>query len=269
MIIDFHTHTFPDKIAGPAIAKLAAICNQQPFYQRHCFSNPSKDEGMESKPAVLLSIATKPSQQHTINDCAIALNREHGNQVTALGCIHYENPDVTQELERIAAAGIKGIKIHPDYQQCEIDDPRWDEAFSTCQRLGLFVLTHAGYDPVSPDHIYAPVEKCAKVISRYPDLKLVLAHFGGMYQWEQAERLLIGKSRNLWLDTAMVGGRIPKEQYLRMIRNHGADRILLASDCPWSTAPHERYALEQLQLTKEELDQICWKNAADLLSLSI
>lgn len=269
MIIDFHTHTFPDKIAGPAIAKLAAICNQQPFTNGTVSQTLQKMREWKVNRAVLLSIATKPSQQHTINDCAIALNREHGNQVTALGCIHYENPDVTQELERIAAAGIKGIKIHPDYQQCEIDDPRWDEAFSTCQRLGLFVLTHAGYDPVSPDHIYAPVEKCAKVISRYPDLKLVLAHFGGMYQWEQAERLLIGKSRNLWLDTAMVGGRIPKEQYLRMIRNHGADRILLASDCPWSTAPHERYALEQLQLTKEELDQICWKNAADLLSLSI
>ena len=31
MTIDFHTHTFPDRIAGPAIAKLAAVCNQQPF----------------------------------------------------------------------------------------------------------------------------------------------------------------------------------------------------------------------------------------------
>lgn len=267
MIIDFHTHTFPDKIAGPAIAKLAAVCGQQPFTNGTLSHTLEKMGEWGVDRAVLLSIATKPSQQRTINDCAIALNREHGDRVSALGCIHYANSDVTEELERIAAAGIKGIKIHPDYQQCEIDDPRWEETFSACQRLGLFLLTHAGYDPVSPDHIYAPVEKSVKVLERYPNLKLVLAHFGGMYQWDQVEELLAGKSRNLWLDTAMVGGRIPKEQYLRIIRRHGADRILLASDCPWSTAPQELCALKELGLSGEELEQICWKNAVGLLGL--
>lgn len=178
MIVDFHVHTFPDKIAAAAVAKLAAISSMEPFTDGTVSSTLSHLGDWGTDRAVLLSIATKPGQQHTINDCAIALNQRYPDQVTALGCIHYDNPDVTQELERIAAAGIRGIKIHPDYQDCEIDDPRWDEAFSACEQLGLFVLTHAGFDPVSPKHIYAPPEKSARVLQRHPRLKLVLAHLG-------------------------------------------------------------------------------------------
>lgn len=89
-----------------------------------------------------------------------------------------------------------------------------------------------------------------------------------MNQWDQVEEFLVGKSRNLWLDTAMAGGNVPEEQYLRIIRNHGADRILLASDCPWSTTPKEIRALEKLGLTQEEKERIYGENAAELLGLS-
>ena len=94
--------------------------------------------------------------------------------------------------------------------------------------------------------------------------KLVLAHMGGFMQWDDVEEYLVGQP--VWFDTAVVFGKIPDEQFIRMVRNHGNDKILFASDSPWADQKEFVKHLQSLPLTGEEKDNIFHNNAVRLLS---
>ncbi|MDE7278783.1 MAG: amidohydrolase family protein, partial [Oscillospiraceae bacterium] len=66
---------------------------------------------------------------------------------------------------------------------------------------------------------------------------------------------------------AYIDGTISDEQALRIIRNHGADKILFASDCPWHPSCRERKMLERLSLTDTERELISHVNAEKLLNI--
>jgi len=93
----------------------------------------------------------------------------------------------------------------------------------------------------------------------------VLAHLGGHAMWDDVERLLVG--RDVYFDTAMGFECFPTEQFLRIVRNHGADKILFGSDSPWSNASREIEILRSLPLDKKEKEQILSLNAKRLLGL--
>ena len=98
-----------------------------------------------------------------------------------------------------------------------------------------------------------------------PDMTMVLAHFGGMYKWDDVEKYLVGE--DIYFDTAFVGGEISDEQYERIIKAHGADKVLLGSDCPWQKTSKEVEYIEKLNLTAEEKELIYFKNAKRLLMI--
>lgn len=266
MIVDFHMHSFPDAIAAPALAKLAETAGIAPVGRATVSDTLEKLEQWRVDRGVLLNIATNPRQQGHINDHVIRINREHGDRVTAFGSVHFANEDITAELERLYENGVQGIKIHPTYQACLINDKRWEEAYRACERLGLIVVAHAGYDPYDKDVIWATPRQSAEVVDAFPKLKLVLAHLGGLYQWDEVERELVGK--NVYFDTAMCDGQIDPAQYLRIIRHHGSQRIVLGSDCPWHSTEQEIARLRTLGLTDVEERRILGENAAELLGLS-
>jgi predicted TIM-barrel fold metal-dependent hydrolase len=70
----------------------------------------------------------------------------------------------------------------------------------------------------------------------------------------------------MYLDTSMGFSYYPHEQFLRIVKAHGADKILFGSDSPWSKAGEEIAALQSLPLSEEEKAKILYKNAEKLLS---
>ena len=115
MIIDFHVHIFPDKIAKKAIGNLARISGLTPFTDGTIKDTMDKLKACGVDKAVFLNIATKPSQMTTINDEAARLNSMYEN-FTSFGSVHPDGENCLNELERINSLGIRGIKLHPDYQ---------------------------------------------------------------------------------------------------------------------------------------------------------
>jgi predicted TIM-barrel fold metal-dependent hydrolase len=93
--------------------------------------------------------------------------------------------------------------------------------------------------------------------------KVVLAHMGGFNQWDEVEEYLVGK--NIWFDTSYTFQHIQPEQFLRIVRNHGADRILFGTDSPWGGQKECIEYLSKLELSQEELECIFWKNGASIL----
>lgn len=261
MYIDFHTHAFADELAERAIKKLVAIfpCDVNTDGTVADLKRVLRGDGVER--AVMLPIATKPTQQRTINDISVKLN---SYELICFGSTHPDAPDRAEEMERIHSLGLKGIKLHPDYQNFFIEDERMTPVYEKCQELGLIVAFHSGYDPISPELHHCTPEAAGRLARKYPDLRFVFAHLGGMYCFDDTEKYLVGL-RNVWLDTAFLAGRISDEQLMRVIRNHGSDRILLGSDMPWQRTSAVIEMIKNLPLTEKEKEQIFHENAENLL----
>ncbi len=220
----------------------------------------------EADLAVVLNVVTKPGQETTVNNTAKTFSE--GGTVY-FGSVHPESAHASFEVHRIASLGLKGIKIHPDYQHTELWDEKYFPIFEAAEKLGLVVVTHAGWDPLSPDHVHATPEMAARVLSVFPKLTLVLAHFGGMYRYDEVEERLAGTFENLYLDTAFSVGMLSCEQARRIVQKHGAHRVLFGSDFPWHTTREEAAFVRSLRLSEEEESLILWKNAARLLGLTV
>ena len=147
MIIDFHTHTFPDKIAGRALTKLSHNSHSKPFTDGTDTGlvRSMKESGIDL--SVILPVATDPAQVMGINDSAARREEERlAEGLISFGAMHPDYEDWHGELARIRENGMKGIKIHPVYQETDLDDIRLLRIYDRCAELGLSVVIHAGFD---------------------------------------------------------------------------------------------------------------------------
>ncbi|MDX9867472.1 MAG: amidohydrolase family protein [Kiritimatiellia bacterium] len=261
-VFDFHAHLYPDALARNVVEALARR-----------FGNPAAFDGtvdgMTRELAVSglcgalnLPVATRPDQVRSINDWAAANNR---GPVYSLATLHPDTRDIPGTLEALRAAGFRGIKLHPEYQAFRLDDPRLAPVWETCPALGLFVFLHAGGERVFTPPFHSTPSDVAALLDRYPELTLVAAHLGGFQMWDEAEERLIG--RPLYLDLSHTFFWMPDTQILRMVRRHGADRILFGSDAPWQKPAAVLAAFLNLPFREAEQRKILWENAARLLRL--
>lgn len=261
-MIDFHTHIFPEKIAEKTLKFLASRCHIDPYTDGTApgLSASTKEAGLEM--SVILPVVTKPSQFQSIN--RFAMQFQEGS-LLSFGGIHPDNEDYKEKLKELKHMEFKGIKLHPDYQETFIDDIRYKRIISYASELDLIVSVHAGFDPGYPDCIHCPPQKALDVIRDVQPQKLVLAHMGGFMMWDEVEAYLTGE--NIWMDTAAVFGHIPEEQFVRIVRAHGADRILFATDSPWGGQKEFAEYFRNLPLSDEEKEAIARENARKLLGM--
>ena len=262
MIIDFHAHAFNDKIVQRAMQTLVKNSGGVLPHTDGSISDlirKQKEAGIDF--SVVLNIATKPSQQKVINDWAQEKN--HGS-IISFGSIHPFAEDALEELERIKARGLKGIKLHPDYQDFFVDDDRMLKIYDKISELGLIVVFHSGIDIGYNEPTRCTPKRLAAVL---PQIKspVVAAHFGGYLMWYDVEEYLVGK--NLYLDTSFSYSRIPPKQAQRIVKNHGADRVLYGTDSPWSGMQEEIRLIQHIGLSEEEQQLILGKNAQRLLGI--
>ncbi len=268
MIIDFHTHIFPERIAEQAISSL----------EEHAGIKAATDgtlEGLRDSMrqygidfSVVLPVITRTEQFESVNQYAAKINHTHN--IISFGGIHPDHDHVTERLEYIKHLGLCGVKLHPDYQGAYIDDIRYLRILRECVRLKLVSVIHAGLDIGFPAPIHCPPDRALLMLREVlkdvtGDSGIVLAHVGGHLQWRLVEELLVGQ--NVYFDLAFCMNRIEPEQLMRIIRKHGSERILFATDSPWSNQGEMVSYLYSLPLTDAELDNIFYKNARRLLGM--
>ena len=282
MIIDIHTHTFPDKIAAATLDKLKHLSHTIPFTDGTAAGLAASMARAGVDRSVVMPVATSPRQVPHVNDASARMN-ELGAQtgVLSFGCIHPDFDGWKEELARVRDLGLKGIKLHPQYQDTDFDDPRYLRILDRCGELGLVVLTHAGLDIGMPGKDNCAPEMVARALEQVGPVKLVLAHMGGWRQWDRVEALLPGTG--VYLDTSFSLGEITplddghyrpgdlplldEAAFLRMVRRFGPDRILFGTDSPWDDQGAALARLRALPLEKSELDAILGGSAQKLLEL--
>lgn len=264
MIVDFHTHTFPDKIAAKTIALLSEKGGIKPYRDGTLGSlcESMKNSGVDY--SVVLPIATLARQERTINTLSAELNGK--NNVFYAGAIHPDCADVGGTLDYIKQIGLFGIKLHPDYQGVHFDDPRYVSIMRKAAQRGLYIVTHAGIDVGYRDHVHCTPDMILNVLSELSgviDNKLVLAHLGGYELTDEVLEKIIGKP--VYMDTAAVLGLYPKK-CKQIIESHGADKILFATDSPWTSQKENIEIIKSFGFSKEDEDKIFYKNAEKILN---
>lgn len=264
MIIDFHTHTFPDKIARASIESLSKCSGITPHTDGTLdgLKRSMEEDGVDI--SVILPVVTRPAQFETVNKVAAKICEKENNLIS-FGGIHPDCSDIKQKMREIRSLGLKGIKIHPAYQEVYMDDIRYLRILEAATEENLVISVHAGVDIGLPEPVYAAVEKILHAIRETKPEKFVLAHLGGWKEWDAVEELTAGE--NVYLDTAFLEDYISDEQLLRIIRKHGTDKILFGTDCPWSGQRESIERLEKLPLTEAEKQLIFAENAKKLLGL--
>jgi predicted TIM-barrel fold metal-dependent hydrolase len=283
MIIDIHTHTFPDAIAARAVDKLKHNSHTEPVLDGTALSLSASAKAAGVDLAVIQPVATSPAQVREIDDGAIETNRTSSvTRLASFGCMHPAFGDPEGELARIAEAGVKGIKLHPVYQLTDIDDPAYVRVLRAAASCGLLVLIHAGIDVGFLERTYSDVGKIARALDAAPEGRYILAHMGGWRQWDEAEDLFAGR-KNVWIDTSFSLGdmrplddgfydthslsRLSEEHFLQMAGAFGADRVCFGTDSPWEDQAAEIARIRALPLECAEKEAILGGNAAKLVEI--
>lgn len=265
MIIDFHTHIFPEKIAGKTIESLENLSGIKASTNGTLEGLLASMERTGVDMSVIMPVATKPSQMESINAYAKEICDMYPGKLISFGGIHPDCEDYKSELNHIKELGLKGIKIHPDYQRVMIDDVRFMNIIEYASELGLVILTHAGIDIGLPEPVHCPPQKMRKVIDKIKPEKMIVAHYGGWKQWQEVYEYLAGE--NVYLDTAFTFDYIEKEMFLKILQKHGEDKILFATDSPWSHATRDIQAVNNMPLADSIKQKIFSKNAKKLLQI--
>lgn len=266
MVVDFHTHIFPEKIAAKTIAYLEEKAHIKSFGDGTEEGLVKSMEAAGVDVSIVLPVVTKPEQFHTINEFAARLNEKYRNEKTRLwsfGGIHPDSADYKGELRTIKELGLLGVKLHPDYQDTFFDDVKYMRILDYASELGLVSVVHAGVDVGFPDNVRCSPERISRVLNEVAPKDLVLAHYGSFDMWEEVEEMLAG--RDVYLDTAFTAGYIKDETFLDILKKHGADRILFATDSPWSGQKETLEFLRGLAMDKKDLQKILGQNAEKLV----
>ena len=201
MIVDIHTHTFPDKIAGRTIEKLQGVSHSAAFSDGTAAGLRASMARAGVDRSVVLPVATHPGQVERVNDASARMNETtEETGILSLGCIHPDFANWREELERVAALGLRGVKLHPVYQGVDLDDVRYLRILERCGELGLVVITHAGWDIGFPGQVNCSPRMVLRAVKQVGPVKLVLAHMGGWRCWDEVEELLW--DTGVCLDTA-------------------------------------------------------------------
>lgn len=263
-IIDFHTHAFPDKIAGKTIELLSAKGGIPAHTDGTSEGLRRALSGAGISLGIVLPVVTRPEQFESITRFATQINEEQ-NDLLSFGGIHPDTADYKKELKTLFDLGFRGIKLHPDYQGVYFDDIRYMRIMEYASELGLIIVTHAGVDIGFPDVVRCTPKRALKVLREIKPDKLVLAHMGGWSLWDEVIDTLAGEP--VYMDTAYSMGHISEEQFVNLCRLHGAENILFATDCPWGNPKKDVETFLSMPLHPEAQELILHKNAERLLGL--
>ncbi len=265
MIIDFHTHIFPDAIAERTVDMLYQRCKIAPS------TNGTVDGLLQSMEragvdmSVILPVVTKPSQFYSINTFAQSINEKYAGRLISFGGIHPDSEDYKKELRIIKEMGLPGIKLHPEYQNTMIDDVRYMNIIEYASELGLIISTHAGKDSGFTHAKHCPPDRMRKVLDTIKPEKFIVAHYGGWKQWEMVYEYLAGA--DVYIDTSVTLNYIEQDLFLKIWEKHDKNKILFATDSPWDDAAVAVQKLRALPVPQEEKEAVFCRNAKRLLGL--
>lgn len=264
MLIDFHAHVFPDELAPRAMGALLPSVEglYTPVHDGTVGGLLRNMDEWGIDVSVVMPVITKASQVRKTNEWVKSVCSD---RIVGFGGIYPRADTWREDIDFVAELGLKGLKFHAEYQDFVLDDPYMLRIYDYALGRGLILLHHAGYDPAYPPPYRSSPRQFRRIADAMRGGVIVAAHLGGHDQWDDVEEFLTGTG--IYLDTSMGFAYFPSGQFCRIVQKHGADKILFASDSPWSDARAEAERLKTLPLAQADKDAILGGNAKRLLAL--
>jgi len=234
-VIDAHVHIFPTKV-------FEAIWRWFDAYAWRIRYRLDAEQVVEFLRArgvrrcVALHYAHKPGIARSLNEFAREVSAAHRDVVIPFGTVFPGEPDAAEIVREAFAMGLHGIKLHCHVQKMSADDPRLDAIYRECEDAGRTVVIHSGREPASPAYgldtrALCAAEQIARVLQRFPRLRMVVPHLGAD-EFAEYEALL-GKHENLYLDTTcVVSGLFTAPTIAMGVVERHPDRVLYGTDFP-------------------------------------
>lgn len=268
MIIDFHTHIFPDKIARKTIDLLSEKGGIPPFSDGSVDGLLRAMTEADVDVAVTLPVLTNPGSFESVNRFAVQVNERFAREdrrLISFGAIHPACEEIDGKMRWLKEHGFLGVKLHPDYQDTFINDDGYVRILQCAKEYDLIVLTHAGPDAAYPETVHCPPVLVRELIRKVPHSKFVLAHCGGYEMWDEVLSVLCGE--DVYFDTAYVLRFIGEETFKKFLDRHGEDKILFATDSPWSDIKRDVEILKSFSLGENTEQKLFERNAKKLLKI--
>lgn len=261
-VINSHCHIYPNKIAARAVEGI------RDFYDLHMSLNGTVEGLLKDGETVgvvhylVHSVATTPKQVKSINEFISEEVHVRPDILTGFGTLHPDSEDIEGDLDHIIELGLKGVKVHPDFQQFALNEERAFRMARAIDDRDLPLMIHCG----DFRYNYSNPEQLKPLLEEFPDLLVIGAHFAGWSMWEKATEELAG-TPNLIVDTSSSLYALSPETARDLIHAYGADRVLWATDFPMWESKSEMEMFNKIDLTEEERNMILYENAAKLLGL--
>ncbi len=265
VVIDIHTHAFPDEIAYKAVPLLASKANVKPALNGTLKALEQSMDKAGIDVSLICSIATKPTQFQNILNWS--LENSSNKRFIFVPSVHPAAPEVIKQIEEIARLGFKGIKMHPYYQQFILDEERMFPLYKKMADLNLFLICHTGFDIAFPrDRIADPI-RISNVIQKVPALKFIATHTGAWEDWDEVEKHLLGKK--IYIETSFSLSYLGKEKFKQLLFKHNPEMLLFGTDSPWEDQACALEAICSLNLGPDLEAMILGQNAQKVLKLDV
>jgi predicted TIM-barrel fold metal-dependent hydrolase len=263
--IDFHTHAFPEEIAAKAMKTLIEEGQKKSNVTAHLDGRISSLlSGMDKnniEKSIVCSIATRPQQFASIISWSATIRSE---RIIPFPSFHPDDPDFADRIIQIKNKGFSGIKFHPYYQGFTIDDEKVFPIYEKICEQNLIVVMHTGFDLAFDRNRICDPEKIVRVMSTFPQLKMVTTHLGAWEDWDEVEKWLVGK--NIFMEISYALDLLDREKARRIILNHPSEYVLFGTDSPWTGQDKTLSLLKGLDLGEELEENILRNNAVTLLN---
>ena len=273
MIIDVHSHDFPDEIA---IRAMNGMCR---MIEGVCWPTGDGTLGnhldhMELAgvdKAVSCPIVTRPGIFEGIYRRAVEIRdgvfgERARRMIIPFASVHPRDPDALKQLETIAAAGLKGVKFHCYYQDFSLSDSTVWPIFAKVADLGLVVQCHCGSDLGWRDEFkYCGPKDVETLLRNVPGLKFIAAHLGGCdgYPSHATDGML---ECGCYIDTSSLRRCWFHDEHMRLLRSWPKDRILFGTDFPWEHYPEAMNWVRSVR-DPDDWSALFGDNACRLLSI--
>jgi predicted TIM-barrel fold metal-dependent hydrolase len=277
--IDFHVHLPTPEWLDTSMAGYIEAAERyfRSTVARKSVEDLARDYADQDLVAVLLAwdAETATGRPRLPNELVAQAVRDHPEVFVGFGSVDpRKGSRAVEELDSIAALGLKGVKLHPSLQAFNPEDEAHWPLYRRCEELGLICLFHTGtsgigagmpggqgirLDYARPIHLDA-------IAADFPRLRIIAAHFG--WPWEREMLAIALHKTNVFIDISGWAPRYIPAEVVREMKGRLQDRFLFGSDYPFIQPSRCLDELDALELPDAVAEKLLVANGKALLGLA-
>jgi uncharacterized protein len=245
-VFDSHTHIFSlsviesvSKRNGLAVSLSLDVAKARSRLDKFALKREADAAGIRC----CLLLPTAPAESvHEVNELFLKLVEGEEQLITA-GTLHPSYEGIDRELHWLCTRGVHALKFSSFSQRIDLASDETLQmldkirAFNAAEKRHFSLVLDTFYQADiyfgTPQQYRTTPEKLSRIVREFPEIDFVATHMGGLAAPLQEIEQHLTPRDNLYLDTSNAAHLLSRQDFVRLLRRHGPDRILFGTDWPW------------------------------------